>query len=207
MFLAAKARRYRKRRATGFKKAVSSIAKKVVMRQAETKTAATPWAPAFGSTGTFLSFNGGGLWSSITQGDGQQNRDGDVIKTLGFKMRGYVQLDPTTVTAGRELTGIRVLICTGKRPLTSGDMPTFRGTIDPDVINVISDRYYSFSSDNYKKFFNQYIKVQRKVNYVGNVAVKNDVYVMIIPSPLGTGLTTLAGYASSIEFQTYFKDI
>lgn len=207
MILAAKARRRYRRRASGFKKAVSTIARKVVMRQAETKTGSTAWVPTFGSAGTFLSVNGGGLWSSVVQGAAQQNREGDVIKSMGFKIRGTILADSATITAGRELLGLRVLICTGKRPLTSGDMPTFRGTIDPDVITVISDRYYTFTSDNLKKFFNMYVKFPRRIQYSGNVAIKNDAYIWVVPSAYGTGLGLNTGYVGSIEFQTYFKDI
>lgn len=208
MMLAAKAgRRYRKRRPTGFKKAVSTIAKKVVMRQAETKTANASWTTAFGSGGTFYSINGGGLWSSITQGDAQQNRDGDRVKSLGVRVRGRVNIDGGVITAGRQYCGFRLLICTGKRPLTSGDMPTFVGTIDPDVITVISDTYHKLNEDNWMKILNKYVKFQRTVIYNGLVAIKNDLYIWVVPSPLGTGLGLNTGYGLNLEFQPYFKDI
>lgn len=209
MFLAAKAgRRYRKRRATGFKKAVSKIARKVVLREAETKTGATSWSANFGASGVFYSVNGGGIWSSVTQGTGQSNRIGDAIKSLGVKARGYVSLVDTTITAGREYCGFRMVICTGKRPLTSGDMPqNIKQQIDPEVVTVLSDTMHKVDSQSWLKLLNKYIKFRRNVHYSGNVAIKNDLYIWLIPVPLGTGLTTSAGYTAQIDFQVYFKDV
>lgn len=209
MFLAARriGRRRYKRRASGFKKAVSSIAKKVVMRQSETKTGNSAWTAAFGSNGTFYSVNGGGLWSGIVQGDEQNNRDGDQIRSLGVKIRGRINLDGSLITAGRQYAGFRVLICSGKRPLTSGDMPTYEGPIDPERITVLSDRYYKLTETNWGVQFNQYVKFNRLVRYSGLVAIKNDLYLWVIPVPLGTGLQTSTGYGLSLGMQTYFKDI
>lgn len=209
MFLAAKAGRRRryKRRASGFKKAVSSIAKRVVMRQSETKTASVGWTTNFGTNGAWYTVNGGGIWSSIVQGDAQNNRDGDTVRSLGVKIRGRINIDSNTFTGLREYASYRMLICTGKRPLTSGDMPSYQGTIDPEVLTVLSDTYHKLSNDSFINPVNKYVKFSRLVRYNGLVAIKNDLHVFIIPVPIGTGLTTTAGYGLQIEFQPYFKDI
>lgn len=210
MFLAAKAgrgRRRYKRRATSFKKAVSTIARKVVLRQAETKTGFATWNQSIGSNGVMYSVNGGGVFSSIQQGTAQQNRIGDEITVLGVKLRGHVLLEPAIITANREFSGFRMLVVSGKRPLTSGDMPGFRESIDPDRMTVISDRYYKLDSNNLAVFLNKYIKFKRHVKYSGSVAIKNDLYIWIVPAPLGTGLTTTTGYSIVVDMQPYFKDV
>lgn len=195
-------KRSSKRKASGFRKAVTAIAKKAVMTQVETKTAQVSQNVNFGSNGTILP-----LWNTIVKGDGQENREGDVIRSLGVKLRGYVSIDPATVTANYDLNAVRLTICSGKRPLTSGDFPNMVGAIDPEVTNILYDGYINFTLDDRHKYFQKYIKFDRKVQYeaTGGGVTKNELYVFMRGFG-GTGHTTLAGNQCNIGYQLYYKD-
>lgn len=196
-------RNYPKQKRSNFKKAVTAIAKRAVMTQAETKTAVVTHNVSYGSSGTFS----GGLWNAITQGTAQQNRIGDEITSLGIKIRGINLLDPSVVTGGREHSGVRMMVVSGKRPLTSGDMPQFKGAVDPEALTVLYDKYIKFNTTNLAHFLNRYIKFKRVVKYAGAVPTRNEIYVWLIPAPVGTGLTTTTGYSCNIDFQLYYKDV
>lgn len=193
----------KKKKKSEFTKAVTAIAKKAVMTEAETKTGVIIYSGLFGTNGYFSS----NLWSSIAQGTAQQNRVGDEIRALGVRVRGHVQIDPAIITANRELVGYRLLIVAGKRPLTVADMPSFRGATDPEVLTVLSDRYYKYSSTNFANFLNRYIKFNRVIKYTSGNVTKNELYMFFIPGPLGTGITLNTGYALSLEAQVYYKDV
>lgn len=197
-----RSKRVRRRRASGFKKAVRAIAKKAVMSQAETKTGVVSQTTSFGSSGTFLP-----IWSTVSQGTAQNNREGDEIQSLGVKIRGHIRLEPTVITGLREWCGYRMMVVSGKRPLTSSDMPLFKGAVDPEVLTVHYDRYFKFSSTNYATFLNKYIKFKRNVKYAGATVAKNELYVWLVPIPEGTGLTTTTGYGAVLDYQQYYKDI
>lgn len=202
-----KASRKPRGRTSGFKKAVSAIAKKAVLRISETKTGVFSNNLTYGSSGTLFGAVGGGLATSIGQGVQQNQRVGDQIRFIGLKIRGFQGIDPTVVTAQQGLCGMRVLVVAGKRPLTSADMPVFKGACDPEILTVISDRYHKLTSNNFGVFMNQYIKFHRNINYVGSAAVKNELYLWLIPAPYGTGLTTTTGYAANLDVQMYWKDL
>lgn len=207
MAIIRKKRTYRKK-ATTFKKTVSAIAKKAVMRVAETKTNIATFNTNFGASGVLHFPAGGGCFSNVSQGTGQTQRIGDRISAIGLRLRGQVHVDPSFVSAGYQFSGFRMLLVAGKRPLTSGDMPQFRGPIDPEILTVVSDRYYKLSADNFSIFFNKWVSFKRIVHFAGSVATKNDLYLWIIPNPTQqTGLTTLAGYTVNMELQTYYKDV
>jgi len=192
-----------------FRKAVSTIAKKAVMNVAETKTQTSNHTAAFGATGVLWSPAGGGMFASVVKGINQGDRIGDEITSLGVKIRGYVNINNTVITAGYQHCGFRMLLVAGKRPLTTGDLPLFRGAVDPELLTVISDRYVKLTSTNYGMIVNKYIKFKRNVKYVGGTTVKNDLYLWLIPNPeaLQTGLTTTAGYVVNVDMQLYYKDV
>lgn len=188
---------------SGFKKAVTAIAKKAIMTEAETKTGVVTHSSNFGTNGYFAT----NTWAAIGQGSAQQNRVGDEIRALGVRVRGHIQIDPAVITGNRELIGYRLLIVAGKRPLTVADMPTFRGATDPEVLTVLSDKYYKYSSINFANFMNRYIKFNRVIKYTSGAVTKNELYMFFIPAPLGTGITLNTGYALSLEMQLYYKDV
>lgn len=212
MYLPAKKVQRRRYKRSRFAKAVSTIARKTVKRIAETKTANQTLytsAQTFGINGLFFSVNGGGCLAGITQGSAQNNRVGDRIQTLGVKFRGLVNVDSTvfTTAAQQALTGYRLLICTTKRgPLTSGDMPSYQGAIDPDVLTVLHDGYYKMTNNCLMNQVNKYIKFRRNTNYSGLVPIKNDIYFWLTPAPIGP-VTTTTGYGVRMDAQIYFKDI
>lgn len=192
------ARRYRKK--SGFRKAVTAIAKKTLMTQSETKTGWFEQNATFGINGVLQS-----VWSSISQGDAQQNRDGDEIHSLGVKIRGYI--GQSTITAGTgDQNAVRVIIASGKRPLTSGDFPTFNGAIDPEVLTVLSDYYINFDTTKTMRYFQKYIKFPRKVLYQGAAVNKNELYVWLVPFG-GGNIQTTTGNVVRLGYQMYFKDL
>lgn len=193
------ARKYKK--ASGFRKTVTAIAKKAIMTQSETKTGAFEQNAAFGVNGILQP-----VWNSIAQGDGQNNRDGDEIHALGVKLRGYVGQDTTIITGLRDANAVRMIVASGKRPLTSGDFPTFNGTIDSEVLTVLSDSYIQFDTTKTLRYFQKYIKFPRKVLYQGAAVNKNELNVWLVPFG-GTGLTTTLGNVVRLTYQMYFKDL
>lgn len=193
----------RSTKSKNFKKAVTAIAKKAVMSEAETMTGVVTHSVNFGSNGTFT----GGLFQPIAQGTAQNNRVGDEIRSLGIKVRGNINVDGTIITSGREYSGFRMMVVAGKRPLTSSDMPQFKGAVDPEAITVISDRYYKMNNTNLAVFINKYYKFKRVIKYAAGVPTRNELYLWIIPVPLGGGLTTSTGYVCNIDIQHYWKDI
>lgn len=198
-----KPQRKYKKRTTGFKKAVTAIAKRAVMTEAETMTGVITHSVNFGANGTFT----GGIFQPIAQGTAQNNRIGDQIRSLGIKIRGQVNLDPNFITGNKEFTGYRMMVVAGKRPLTSSDMPQFKGAVDPEALTVLVDRYYKFSSTNLATFLNKYVKFKRVIKYAAGVPTRNELYVWFIPGPSGVGLTTTTGYTVNIDIQSYWKDV
>lgn len=194
-------RTYRKR-ATGFKKAVQAITKKVINRQSETKTGVFSYATNFGTTGTSQT-----VWSSITTGSTQSNRIGDMIHAKGIKIRGVCQIDNTLVTANWDYATVRMLIVSAKRPLSlPADAPSWNGSIDPELFNVHSDRLLNFSTTKRAVFMNKYVKFDRKVPYSGVSPSKNELYIILIPNGV-TGFTTTTGLNLNTTVQMYYKDI
>lgn len=193
-------RTFRKKRAGGFKKAVASIAKKAVMRQSETKTGWFQQNTSFGSNGTLQA-----VWTSISQGDAQQNRDGDQINALGVRIRGYI--GQSGITAGTEdQNACRVVIASGKRPLTSSDFPTWNGAIDQEIFNLHADYYINFDTTKRLRYFQKYVKFNRKVLYQGAAVNKNELYVWVVPNG-GGNLQTTTGNTLALSYQLFFKDI
>lgn len=203
--IASRRKSYRRRRATGFRKSVAKIAKSVVMRQSETKTAAVGWTQAFGTNGRFDS-----IWKNIVKGDDQSQRDGDRIKALGFKLRGYLTCDDTVVTAKQDTIACRMLVVTSKRPLSTitDANVSYNSSIDPELLNVHYDRYVNFNLDGRTRWFNKYFKIPRTVMYEGNGVTRGETYVILIPYAAlgGTGLTTTAGLYLNTTVQLYYKD-
>lgn len=194
-------RNRRRRRASNFKKAVRSIARKAIMTEAETKTGVLGWSTAFGTNGTLL-----GIWSSVGQGTAQQNREGDEIRSLGIKMRGYVSQDPSTITAMQDANSVRMMIFTGKRPLTLTDVPNWQGAVDPETITVLQDFYVNFSTTKRYLYIQKYVKFNRKVKYALSAVNKNELYIACVGFG-GTGMTATAGNFINVQIQQYFKDI
>lgn len=190
-----------RRKASNFRKAVTAIAKKAVMNEAETKTGFVDWNLPFGANGILLP-----IWTSVTQGDAQQNRDGDEIHSLGVRLRGIVQQAPGIITAEQDISGVRMIVAAGKRPLTSADFPIYKGAIDPEVLTVLSDRYINYATTKRGVWMSKYIKFPRKVLYQGAAVNKNELYVFLVPFG-GTGLTTTTGYQVNMGVQLYFKDL
>lgn len=205
IFLAAKKVQRRRYKRSGFAKKVSAIARKSVMRMAETKTGNLPYfASQFGSNGLF----GPGIWSALTQGTAQNQRVGDKVQAVGVKFRGYINVDTAVFTTAitQSQTGFRLLVVSGKRLLTSGDMPSYSGFIDPEVLTVHHDSYIRIGNQSTVLTINKYIKFRRNIQYSGGTAVKNDLWAFIIPPPVGP-LTTTTGYGSNVNAQLYYKDI
>lgn len=190
------------RKSSNFKKAVTAIAKRTVMRTAETKTADVLQNSPFGVNG--LKFD---VWTNVAQGDGSNNRDGDEIRALGVKIRGQIGIDPAIITGAQDYNAVRMVVCLPKgRLLTTGDMPSFSGTIDPEKMTVLSDKYISFSTTKKATFFQRYIKFNRKVLYEGSAPNKNELYIWLIPLG-GTGMTTTTGNYINVRHQLYWKDL
>lgn len=199
MLASRKPRAYR-RKASGFRKAVATIAKKTLMRQSETKTGWFQQSTAFGSNGTLQA-----VWSSVSQGDAQQNRDGDKIKALGVRIRGFI--GQSGITAGTEdQNAVRVIIASGKRPLTSGDFPTWNGAIDQEIFNLHGDYYINFHTTKRLRYFQKYVKFNRDVLYQGAAVNKNELYVFCVPNG-GGNLQTTTGNTLTLSYQMYFKDL
>lgn len=201
-----KTRRSRRPRAIAFRRSVAKIAKRTLMRQAETKTGTINWNSAIGTNGYINT-----VWKSILQGDGQSNRDGDKIQALGMKWRGSLWCDDTVITAKQDSVLYRLVVFSAKRPvstITDAGL-SWNSTVDPELINVISDKIYHFNLDGRAHTFERYIKFNRKVYYeLGNVN-KGELYVCILPAlaNAGTGMTTTNGLYLASTVQPYFKDI
>lgn len=202
---ASKRPRYRKR-ATGFKKSVAKIAKSVVMRQSETKTGTINWNSAIGTNGYINT-----VWKSINQGDGQNNRDGDRIQALGIRWRGSLWCDDTVITAKQDSVLYRLIVFSSKRPvstITDAGL-SWNSTVDPELINVLSDKISHFNLDGRAHTFNRYIKFNRKVLYELGSVNKGELYVCILPANAnaGTGMTATTGIYLASTVQPYFKDL
>lgn len=192
----------RTRRSSNFKKAVTAIARKTVMKTAETKTAEILTSTAFGVNGYKLDILG-----NIATGDGSSNRDGDEIRTLGVKIRGYIGQDPAIITAQQDFNAVRMMIVSAKgRLLTTGDMPGYKGTIDPEKMTVLVDKYINFNVNKRQQWFQKYVKFNRKVLYEGGGVNKNELYFWLAPFG-GSGLTTTTGNFVNLSFQPYWKDL
>lgn len=203
---ASRRRPIRRRRATGFKKSVAKIAKSVVMRQAETKTGSYNWTTSFGSNGLLQT-----VWKGVTKGDDQQSREGDRIKGLGFKLRGYVTIDDTILTAKQDTVGYRMIVFKGKRPistLTDASL-SWNSSVDPETVTILYDRYFRFNVDGRTTWINKYFKTSSTVMYELNNVNKGEVYVAFIPYAAlgGTGLTATGGLYINMTAQFYMKDL
>lgn len=196
-------RTYRKK-STGFKKAVTAIAKKAVNRQAETKTGTLSLGVAYGTAGYLYD-----LWGAVAQGIGQNNRIGDQVHALGMKIRGRINMDSATITANQDYNGVRMLIVAGKRPLTIGDFSTvsWNGPIDPELMTVLEDRVVQFQTTKRCVYFSKYVKLNRTFKYDANGSITNRPVYVYFCSVGGTGLLTNSGNNSDLTFQRYFKDI
>lgn len=205
MFVAARARK--SRRPSNFKKAVTAIAKKTIMRQAETKTASVSVTGTVGLNGKVDD-----IWSKISQGDAQNNREGDRIKAMGVKLRGLLSIDPVVITTNQDNVVCRMLVVSGKRPLTSiADMGlTYISTVDPELLNVHHDSLFTFKLDGRTRVINKYIKFNRNILYnpTGAQPSKNEFYVVVIPyQTVAAGLTATTGVYLNYIAQPYWKDL
>lgn len=193
---------YRKR-ATGFKKAVANIARKVTQRQAETKTGSyAVTAGNIGTNGTLLD-----LWSTLAAGTAQNQRIGDKIKALGGTLRMRVGLDGNYVTNNQDYCAVRFMVVRATRPLTLADMPSFYGSYDPEIMRPIVDKYINFTTNSRNRNIKKYIKINRFVHYDGAGSTsKNWTYLFVLPvAP--AGMTGSAGCFFDLNFQRFFKDI
>lgn len=200
MFVASRKRTY-KRRASGFKKAVTAIARKATMRLAEHKYAVGTNNSQFGANGLFVPW-----FANVTQGDGQQNRDGDQIRSTGVLVRGFISQDLALITAGQDFNVCRMIICSGKRPLIASDMPGYKDAIDKEKFNVLSDTYVNFTTTKRCQWFTKYVKFNRVIPYEGSAPNKNELYLWLVPFG-GTGLTTTTGMYANLNYHIGFKDI
>lgn len=198
---------YRKRKSSGFKKAVQAIAKTTVLRQAETKTGNVN---VLGAIGTFGAINP--VWQNITQGDAQFQRDGDRIKALGVKLRGYIHTDPSVITTNQDNVFARFVVFSGKRPITTitDSGLTYNNAVDPELLNIHHDSYIQFRLDGRTRMLNKYIKFNRNVlfNPSGGQPSKNELFVAFLPQQsVVSGMTTTAGLYLNYTMQPYFKDL
>lgn len=200
MYNATRKRTY-KRRASGFRKAVTAIARKATLSVAEHKYAVGTSNNTFGVNGLLIP-----MFANITQGDGQANRDGDQIRSTGVLIRGQIGMDTTIITGLQDYNGVRVFVCSGKRPLTTGDMPGWKDAIDHERLNVLSDTYIQFSTTKRTLFFKKYIKFPRVIPYEGSVPNKNEMYLWVVPIG-GTGITTTTGNFLNTTYHIGFKDV
>lgn len=184
-----------------FQKAVTAIAKKTIMRTTEHKYAVVTQTQTFGTNGFLTS-----LYGNVVQGDGQQNRDGDQIRSTGVTIRGRLSIEPTVITSNQDFATVRMLVVSGKRPLTSGDMPGFRDPIDYERLNVHVDKYINFSTTKRCVWMRRYIKFQRVIPFEGFSPNKNELYVWFIPIG-GSSPTTTTGFTSEVTYHIGFKDL
>lgn len=189
---------------TGFKKAVTAIAKKAVMTIAEPKFGVVGVNTNFGVNGVFAP-----MWTNVQQGVGQNQRDGDEVRSTGINIRGNIMINPGVITTNRDYVAVRFLIVSGKRPLTSVDMPGFRDAIDREKLNVHYERYINFSTTKGCYYFRKYLSYNRKILFEGTAVNKNELYFWMIPNDAsgGTQLTTTTGCKVELQNHLGFKDI
>lgn len=202
MMLAARAGRPRRRRTA---KTVRKIAKGVVMRLAETRTSQISWLGSLGSNGLLLQ-----TYSTITKGDNQENRDGDRIRAMGVRIRGFLSIDPAVITANQDGVVCRMVVFSSKLPtatITSTGL-TYNNAPDPEKLNIISDRFVTFRQDGRCAILNKYFKFPRIVQYDGSSVTKGEFYIALIPvQNVGTGLTASTGLYVNAYVQPYWKDM
>lgn len=188
-------------RKLGFKKAVTKIAKRVVNTQAETKTGSLAGTANFGTTGNLIN-----VFGSMSQGTGQNQRVGDSVRSLGFRMRALVCQDPGVITANQDANVIRMLIVVGKRPLVLADFGNWKDGIDPELMTIVSDTYFNFATTKRYRYINKYIKFNRKLVWdpAGNLA-KNNIYIYTVGFG-GTGLLAGSGDQINYDLQRFYKD-
>lgn len=189
-----------------FRKAVSAIAKRVVLRQCETKTYSYSIANGIGSNGIIYSF-----FKQIAQGAAQNQRIGDRVKAMSLRLRGYLSIDNAVITSNEDSVACRVVFFSAKRPIASvtDSGLTYNSVVDPELLNVLSDRYVTFKKDGRSRWMQKYIKFPRVVSYnpTGSDPSKNELYLVIIPySTMVTGLTTTTGMSFNTYAQLYWKD-
>lgn len=200
-------RKYKRRvRRSAFRKSVAKIAKNVVMRQSETKTGDISYTSAFGTNAYFR-----GIFTNITRGDSQTNREGDVLKSLGVRIRGYVLCDPSVITSSEDTYLFRFLVFSTKRPittLTDGGL-SWNGGIDPEKITVYHDSLRSFKKDGRTIVINKWVSYKRNVLYEPSTDTvnKNELYFALIPySSYGAQLTASTGMYINWVVQPKWKD-
>lgn len=192
----------KRRRSSNFKKAVTTIAKKVVSRQAETKNGATQASVAFGTSGFLLN-----VFQAITQGVQQNNRIGDEVRTLGFRIRARIGQDTNIITGLQDQNAIRMIVAVGKQPLDINAFPDWQAATDPDNMIVLRDKYINFSTTKRMYHINQYIKVDRKILWDNaGVITKNPVYIYLVGNG-GTGLLASSGNVFNYNVQRFWKDL
>lgn len=195
-----------RKRSSGFKKSVASIAKKAVMKMSETKTSSVSDAGDVGTNGNLFT-----LGSSIVTGTAQNNRIGDKIRLLGVKIRGPLSIKSSVITTQQDTVYCRVVIFTAKRPISTitDSGLTYNGAVDPETITILSDRYVRYHVDGKNVLFNNYFKFNRVVNYnPGSTSVaKNDFYVALLPNSTEvSGITATTGLYRNFTYQLYWKD-
>lgn len=207
IFNATASRRSRRRRASTFRKSVAKIAKNVVMRQSETRVGDISYVGAFGTNAYFR-----GIFTNITRGDAQVNRDGDVIKSLGVRLRGYVLCDPSVITSNEDTYMFRMIVFSAKRPVTSltDAAISWNGGLDPEKINVHYDALRTFKKDGRALSINKWITFKRNVLYEPSTDTvnKNELYFALIPySAYGSQLTASTGMYINWVVQPRWKDL
>lgn len=202
-------RTYRRKRPSTFRKAVSTIAKRVVLRQSETKTAEyTHPTSATGTNGSFFAY-----WKQVVQGDSQNNRDGDRIHALGIKFRSFIYVNSSLVSAANtDAVYYRLVIFSAKRPIgsiTDSGLDYYKA-VDPELLNIHYDRLHSFDNSKRVHCFQRYIKFNRIVQYnpSGGECSKNELYAVLLPQQtIAAGLTAGDGVAWNCKVQLYWKDL
>lgn len=193
--------RWKKRPASSaLKKTVQAITKKTLKRAVETKNRVLVNTTTFGSSSWSTP-----LYVNVAQGADSVNRIGDKITAVGVKWRGWVGMDPAIITTNRSFAAVRLMFVSGKRPLTSGDMPTFKGQIDPEIMTVHYDKYINFTDTDLCKYFQLWIPYKKNVLFAGGQPTKNELYMFMIPDAK-SGLTTTTGFNSDGNLQLYWKD-
>lgn len=200
----------RPKRSSGFRKAVTKIAKKTLMGNSETKQRIENANLPFGINGLMLPSNAAnGLFNGIIQGTSSASRIGDRIKVTGVKLRYNVYIDPAVITAQRENCAVRLVIATNKQDqLTTGDMPTYMGVVDPEKVTVLYDKYIRLSSLQWNYPLSKYVKFNRIARFSGVQCIGKNLYVWMVPNNINqTGITTTTGWRCEGNAEILYKDV
>lgn len=188
-------------RRTGFKKAVTKIAKRVVANQTETKTGSIAAGTTFGTTGALID-----VWGGLAKGTDQNQRVGDEVHALGMRIRAKIGQDPAIITALQDYNSVRMMVVVGKRPLTAADFPSMFGGIDPEVMTVLRDQYVNFATTKRQRHISLYVKLNRKVKWDSAGSITHNPIYIFLRGEGGTGLLAGSGDIFSHDVQRFYKD-